>query len=143
MDKSIADALGDSAIELRESDLETPRSVSSAPGETEDERPPTGLVRQRVSHVSFSNNMLFTCCFLFVVALLSVLLTVTCEFILRGVRIKHFFSFLPRISFVILYNIIHLGFRFMFVICSVLFFLVNKNFKVMKLQMSLNISQNG
>ena len=51
------DFLGDSAIELKESDLTfSPRSDTSSMenilGEPEDDQPPAGIVRQRVDNVS-------------------------------------------------------------------------------------------
>lgn len=54
MDKFPADNFADSAIELKDGDLYSPRSVESGAGvaEPEDDRPPSGLVRQRVDNVS-------------------------------------------------------------------------------------------
>ena len=61
MDKYIADGLADSAIELKESDLLSPRSGASIDlADPEDDRPRPGLVRQRVDHVSVR-----LCCFIF------------------------------------------------------------------------------
>lgn len=55
MEKHGADGFADSAIELKDGELVSPRSVDSeGMAEPEDDRPPPGLVRQRVDNVSVS-----------------------------------------------------------------------------------------
>ena len=66
-DKYVLDALGDSAIELHESDLFSPGSINSLHGG--DDRPPSGLVRARVDNVSFQFSLLL---FLYVFTTISI-----------------------------------------------------------------------